>query len=85
MVIDEYYNKAIEALKDEQKAYHKLMEAGRTFDVQLYANGIDLANKAIAHRDKALNDLLTVRDKNLAQIEHNLRKHYGLKDREVEG
>lgn len=38
MVIDEYYNKAVEALKDEQKAYHKLMEAGRTFDVHLYAD-----------------------------------------------
>ena len=82
MVIDEYYNKAIEALKNEQKAFHKLMEAGRTFDVHLYANGIDLVNKAITHRGKALKDFVTVRDKNLAQVEHDIRKHYGLKDKE---
>ena len=82
MVIDEYYNKAVEALKEEQKAYHKLMEAGRTFDVHLYTDNIDLVNKAITRRTKALKDLVTVRDKNLAQVEHDLRKHYGLKDKE---
>lgn len=80
MVIDEYYDKVVEALRTEQKAYHKLMEAGRTFDVKLYADSIDLVTKAINRRNKAHKDLLTVRDKNLKQMNHDLRKHYGMKE-----
>lgn len=78
MVIDEYYDKAIEALRAEQKAFHGVMEAGRTMDAKLFSDSIDLANKAISRRIKALKDLVTVRDKNVEQVQHELRKHYGI-------
>lgn len=79
MEIDKHYDKLVELLRKEQACIKSIVQAGNQADAQLFVESVNEANKCIRKKEQVFKDIMTVREKYLAQAQERICKTLGIK------